>query len=219
MNEQEIIIHHGSPIHYAVIWLHGLGADGHDFASIVPELRLPSTPGIRFIFPHAPVRPITINNGFAMRGWYDISGFDLNARVDREGILASELMIQQLITTQIEQGIPANNIVLAGFSQGGAMALHTGLRFPEKLAGILALSCYLPLPADIPLATSDETAILQIHGVYDPIVPLKFGELSRDQLQKLNYRVDWQTFAMEHSVCAEEIRMIGDWLVQTLYSR
>ena len=204
----------------AVLWLHGLGADGHDFEPIVPELRL-RTP-VRFVFPHAPVRPVTINGGMAMRAWYDILGFDRSAREDAAGIRASAAAVTALIDREIERGIPAERIVLAGFSQGGAIALHTALREPRPLAGVMALSTYLPVAATLAAERSAANAGLPIfmaHGTSDPVLPLSLAESSRRTLEALEYAIDWHTYPMQHSVCIEEIGAIAAWLTALPASR
>lgn len=202
----------------SVIWLHGLGADGHDFVPIVPELRLPEDCVPRFVFPHAPVRAVTINNGMRMRAWYDILGFSQSAAEDAAGIQASSALADRYIRQEREAGIPANRIVLAGFSQGGAIALHAGLRQSDALAGVLALSTYLPLRATLPGApeSARDTPILMCHGRFDPILPIVMGELSRDLLMRCGYRVEWRDYPMQHQVCAEEIADIAAWLVRVL---
>ena len=197
----------------AVIWMHGLGADGHDFEPIVPELRL-GIP-VRFVFPHAPMRPVTINGGMAMRAWYDILGFDRHAKEDAAGIRASATAVGELIEREIERGIPSERIVLAGFSQGGAVALHTALREPRPLAGVLALSTYLPLAASLASERSAANAgvpIFMAHGTSDSVLPFSLGESSRRALEALGYVVDWRSYSMAHSVCLEEIGAIGAWL-------
>lgn len=199
----------------AVIWLHGLGADGFDFVPIVEELHLPASVPVRFIFPHARPRPVTINNGFVMRAWYDIKGFGPERAEDDAGIRESEGVVKQYIEEQIAQGIPANRIVIAGFSQGGAVALQTAVRYPQRLAGVMALSTYLPLRASVAKEASDanrDIPILMCHGVRDPVVGLQMGEASRDVLQGLGYRIEWHTYPMEHSVCMEEVVDIAKWL-------
>ena len=196
----------------AVIWLHGLGADGHDFEPIVPELRLRRA--VRFVFPHAPVRPVTINNGVEMRAWYDIVGFDVRAE-DDTGIRASAAAVARLVDREIERGVAAERIVLAGFSQGGAIALQLGLREPRRLAGVLALSTYLPLAATLAREKSAASAGLPIfmaHGEYDPVIPVAQAETSRRILEREGYAVDWHVYPMPHAVCAPEIAAIGAWL-------
>lgn len=203
----------------SIIWLHGLGADGHDFEAIVPQLRISPELAIRFIFPNAPIRAITINNGYRMSGWYDITGNDFRAREDIEGIQQSADSIAALIKRENERGVPTHKIIVAGFSQGAAIALHTGLRYPETLAGILALSGYLPLAHTLPTeasAANRKTSIMMAHGQFDPMVQLKWAEHSRDYLLHLNYTVSWHTYPMEHAVCGEEILQIANWIKQVL---
>jgi phospholipase/carboxylesterase len=203
----------------AVIWLHGLGADGFDFVPIVNELRLPTTLAARFIFPHATPRPVTINNGFVMRAWYDITGFGPDRAEDDAGIRESAVVVRKYIEQQIEQGIPASKIVIAGFSQGGAIAFQTGLRYPQRLAGIMALSTYLPLRASVAneaSAANRDVPILMCHGTHDGVVPATLGETSRDMLLKLGYQIDWRSYPMAHQVCLEEVMDISKWLQQLL---
>jgi phospholipase/carboxylesterase len=206
----------------AVIWMHGLGADGNDFVPIVNELDLKGAPAVRFVFPHAPVQPVTINNGYVMRAWYDVSFGDLEGntrKADEKGVRDSEGQIAGLIAREGERGIASGSIVLAGFSQGGAIALQTGLRYPQQLAGIMALSTYLPLAAVLPQEASpanQKTPIFMVHGIYDPVVPYIMGSGSRMTLAGLGYDVDWHEYPMQHSVCAEEVRDIGGWLRKVL---
>ncbi|MGH8518374.1 MAG: alpha/beta hydrolase, partial [Panacagrimonas sp.] len=200
----------------SVIWLHGLGADGYDFVSLVGELGLPPDAGIRFVFPHAPVRPVTLNAGMPMRAWYDIVSLDRAGKVDEKGIRESELRVRGLIA---EQGVEPSRIVLAGFSQGGAIALHTALRLSERLAGVLALSTYLPMADALAKEGSEanrQTPILMCHGQYDAILTLEIGQTSRDQLIKLGHQVEWHEYPMAHEVCVEEIERIGSWLREVL---
>jgi len=200
----------------AVIWLHGLGADGHDFEPVVPELRLPKA--VRFIFPHAPVRPVTINNGMRMRAWYDIFQFG-GGPEDEQGIRASQVLLEDLITAEKKKGIQANKIVLTGFSQGGAIVLQTGLRYPERLAGIMALSTYLPLAGKLEQeksAKNQDLPIFMAHGSHDDIIPLRRAEQSKDLLVKSGYAVDWRTYPMPHSVCPEELGHISAFLLRIL---
>src|SRR6266699_2356046 len=188
----------------SIIWLHGLGADGNDFATIVPELDLPKE-AARFVFPHAPVQPVTINGGARMRAWYDVSN---DGRQDAAGIRASQAHVEALIARERARGIAPGAIVLAGFSQGGAIALHTGLRHAERLAGILALSTYLPLPDTLKQEASQanrDLPIFMAHGTQDPVIPLSWAARSRDSLTSLGYAVEWHEYPMPHSVCAEEI--------------
>ncbi len=204
----------------SIIWLHGLGADGNDFAPVVPELRLPEG-AIRFVFPHAPVQPVTINGGMRMRAWYDImDGAD--RREDERGVRASQALIETLIGREKERGTKAERLVLAGFSQGGAIALQTGLRHPERIAGIMALSTYVPvgekLAAEASTANRD-VPIFMAHGSYDPIIPLVRAEQSRKLLESLGYPVEWREYGMPHSVCPEELTDIGAWLGKVLGPR
>jgi len=202
-----------------VLWLHGLGADGNDFAGLVPELDLRACPPIRFVFPHAPSIPVTVNAGYVMPAWYDIFGFDATARQDAEGIQKSQLAIEALIANEVARGIPSERIVLAGFSQGCAMALHTGLRLSQRLAGIVALSGYLPLADRLSLerhVSNATTPIFMAHGTQDPVVVLARGEHSRNQLAALGYAVQWHTYPMEHAVHPREIADISAFLTQVL---
>ena len=202
----------------SVIWLHGLGADGHDFEPVVPELRLPPSLEVRFIFPHAPVRPVTLNAGMRMRAWYDI--FQLGGGAEDEaGIRASEASVRELVQQQVDLGIQASRIVLAGFSQGGAIVLQTALRHPAPLAGVLALSTYLPLAPALGNERSEANRgvpIFMAHGHYDDIIPLRRAERSRDLLSAAGYGVEWHSYPMPHSVCADEISAIADFLVRIL---
>src|ERR1700726_2146404 len=203
----------------SVIWLHGLGADGNDFVPVVPELKLPATLALRFVFPHAPVRRVTINNGMAMRAWYDIAAADLSNRADLAGIRQSQAQLEALIGREKTRGIEASRIVLAGFSQGGVVALHTAIRHQERLAGVIALSTYLVLAdrlADEAAAANRGLPIFMAHGTADPVVRFEWGDASRRALVANGYRVDWHAYRMEHSVCMEEIEAIGAWLVRTL---
>lgn len=204
----------GAQPEWAVIWLHGLGADGHDFEPIVPELVRPDWPALRFVFPHAPVQAVTINNGMAMRAWYDIASFDPNAPQDDAGIRASVARVEALIARENARGIASERIVLAGFSQGGAVVLAAGLRHAQPLAGIVALSTYLPLVpslAEEASAANREIPIFMAHGSQDPVVVPARGEASRDVLEALGYRVQWQRYPMQHAVCAAEINDLAAW--------
>ena len=203
----------------AVIWLHGLGAHGNDFAGLVPELNLTGCPAIRFIFPHAPSIPVTLNNGYVMPAWYDILGTDLVRREDAAGIQHSARAIEALIAHEVARGIPSASIVLAGFSQGCAMALHTGLRHPARLGGIMALSGYLPLAGSVAAersAANQATPIFMAHGTQDPMVVISRAEASRDALANLGYKVQWHAYAMAHSVHLAEIADIGLFLQAVL---
>lgn len=214
-----VIVEGAGAVTASVIWLHGLGADGHDFEPIVAELDLPSDHGIRFVFPHAPVRPITINRGMAMRGWYDVAENDLTRREDEAGIRDSARILSGHIAAQRALGIDNRRIVLAGFSQGGAVALFAGLRHHEPLAGIMALSTYLPLPLTLPAEASPANAsvpIFMAHGSFDPIIPAHQGDASAKLLMASGYKVDWRSYPMPHSVCEEEIADVSRWLRQRL---
>ena len=217
--EHEVTLEPAAKPRAAVIWLHGLGADGHDFVPIVGELGLPADHAIRFVFPHAPVRPVTINNGMKMRAWYDILSLTRMSAQDEAGIRDSERIVRGYIQRQLDDGIAANKIAIAGFSQGGAITLHTALRYPQRLAGMLPLSTYLPLndklAAEAAPANRD-LPILMCHGEYDPVLPHQLGESSCQHLRELGYTVDWRSYPMQHQVCIEEIEHIGAWLQKVL---
>ncbi|HEU4625538.1 MAG TPA: dienelactone hydrolase family protein [Steroidobacteraceae bacterium] len=218
-NVETIEVETGKQPTGSVIWMHGLGADGHDFEPIVPELVRPNERALRFVFPNAPVRTVTINAGYAMRAWYDIIGIDRHSQQDEAGIRASDAIVRGLIRRENERGIPTNRIVLAGFSQGGAMSLMTGTRYPEKLAGIMALSCYMLLAPKLEAERSSAngaTPIFMAHGTQDPVVPYALGEESRQLLEKLGYPVEWHSYPMPHSVCVEEVADIAAWLRRVL---
>lgn len=203
----------------AVIWMHGLGADGNDFVPIVRELDLDGLPGIRFIFPHANTMPVTVNNGYVMRAWYDITGAELTRREDEAGLRASQQDIEAFIAREKARGIPASRIVLAGFSQGCAMTIQTGLRHPEKLAGLLCLSGYVPLSAKLGAErteASKATPIFMAHGRYDNVVPFNRAEASRDLLVSLGYQLEWHEYAMQHTLCLEEVQHISAWFKKVL---
>ena len=208
----------------SVIWMHGLGADGNDFAPIVNELDLTGAGPIRFVFPHAPMQPVSINNGYVMRAWYDITFGDLEGksrRADETGLRASQAAIDLLVEREIERGMPAARVVLAGFSQGGAMALQAGLRHPEKLAGLMVLSSYLPLAESAAKEASPANAgtpIFMAHGIQDPVVPYSMGAESKKRLTEMGYAVEWHEYPMPHSVCLEEVQDIGAWLRRVLSS-
>ena len=213
---EAVEIETGSPPQAAILWLHGLGADGHDFEPIVPELRLAKP--VRFVFPHAPVRPVTINQGMRMRAWYDIFQFG-GGREDDKGIRESQALIEKMIAEEVKRGIPESKIVLAGFSQGGAIVLQTALRHPKRLAGVMALSTYLPLAATLTAernAANAQTPIFMAHGQYDDIIPVQRAVQSRDFLEKSGYRVEWHEYPMPHSVCGEEVGDISAWLSKLL---
>jgi phospholipase/carboxylesterase len=211
---------------WTVLWLHGLGADGHDFAPIVPELVRPGWPPLRFVFPHAPMRAVTINNGMRMRAWYDIRNFSADElrggeRADSVGVLESIMQVEALIAREGERGTPPQRLILTGFSQGGAIALATGLRRATPLAGLVALSTYLPMS---PQAREDlhpralAQPVFMAHGIQDPVVPYAAGESSAGVLHALGFALDWHRYAMGHAVCADEIRDLGDWLEQRFAS-
>jgi phospholipase/carboxylesterase len=203
----------------AVIWMHGLGADGYDFVDIPPLLRLPESLAVRFVFPHAPMQPVTINGGMVMRAWYDVRHDAGARREDEAGIRASQQHIEALIAREKARGVTTARLVLAGFSQGGAMALHTGLRHGEPLAGIMALSCFLPLAerlAGEASAANRDTPIFLAHGTHDPVIPLVRARHAHEVLAGLGYRVEWHEYPMPHSVCDAELRDIGAWLAKIL---
>lgn len=210
-----VILNPPVPATASVIWLHGLGADGNDFVPVVPELRLPASLAVRFTFPHARTRPVTINNGYVMRAWYDIKGGVRGEFEDEAGIRESEGVVRSVIEQEIAAGIPAHRIVVAGFSQGGVIALQTGLRYPKRLAGILALSTYLPLRDTVAAEAAPanrDIPILICHGMHDGVLPVDLGTTTRDLLTRLGYPVEWKSYPMEHSVCVEEIFDISNWL-------
>jgi phospholipase/carboxylesterase len=202
-----------SPV-YSVIWMHGLGADGNDFVPVVGEFGLQGAP-VRFVFPHAPMRPVTINGGYVMRAWYDITYEDLSLKEDEKGVRESQAAVETLIAREAARGVKPEHVVLAGFSQGGAIALQAGLRHAQRLAGILALSTYLPLPDKVEQernAANRDVPILMAHGSEDPIVPLKLAQASCSRLLTLGYPVEWHEYEMPHTICEEEIEEIGRWL-------
>ena len=214
-----VVVEPAEPATAAVVWLHGLGADGHDFEPVATELEKGAPGGVRYVFPHAPVRPVTINGGMAMRAWYDIAGPDPDRGADIVGVRASAGIARALVEEQIARGIAMERMVLAGFSQGGAVALYAGLRFPSRIAGILALSTYLPGMESLGTeahAANRDTPIFLAHGSRDPIIPLALSERSRAAMADLGYTVETHTYPMPHSVCPEEIRDIGDWLCRVL---
>ena len=212
-----IMLESGQQPQHSIIWLHGLGADGHDFAPMVDELNLPVA--IRYIFPHAPQRPVTINGGFVMRAWYDIIRPNIDAQQDAAGILSSQIDVETLIAQEVARGVAPGNIFLAGFSQGGAIALHTALRQATPLGGALALSTYLPLAETVPheiRASAQRTPIFMAHGRNDPVVPYALGAASRDMLLESGFAVEWHEYTMPHSVCDEELRDIEAWLTRQI---
>lgn len=200
---------------FTVIWMHGLGADANDFMPAVPALSLGSERSIRFIFPNAPQRPVTINGGMVMRAWFDVFGVDMDSHVDEQGVRDSAAAIEQLIGNEIERGVPASRIMLAGFSQGGAVALFCSLRFPQRLAGVIALSTCLPARGRVDIEASEENrraSIFMAHGESDPVLPFSLGEQSRDWLRESGYDVQWNSYSMEHSVVPQELRDIREYL-------
>ena len=204
---------------HAVIWLHGLGADGNDFVPVMKQMKLPRL-GIRFVFPHAPMRPVTINGGFVMRAWYDIAYQELALKEDERGLRESQRLIEDMIARENKRGIPSSRIVLAGFSQGGVITLQAGLRQPKRLAGLMALSAYLPMSPMVEVernAASNSVPIFMGHGSADDIVSLALAKMSRDTLIKLGYEVEWHQYQMPHSVCPEELADIGTWLKRVLH--
>ncbi len=207
-----------------VIWLHGLGADGHDFEPIVPELNLSDHANIRFVFPHAPLRPVTINGGMSMRAWYDVISLDRSGPQDEKGIRESAASLLQLIEREKERGVDPSRIVIAGFSQGGAIAMHTAMRFPDSLAGLMALSTWMPLASMIDAEVVNnaesqprELPVLMVHGSFDPILPIAAGQHARGIMQQAGFTVQWHEYPMAHAVCADEIAEIRQWLVN-IYS-
>lgn len=213
-------IEHGSKPQYAVIWLHGLGADGSDFVPVVPELGLAETPGVRFVFPNAPAIPVTCNGGYVMPAWYDIISLEPNSRrIDEAGIVHSRAAIRGLIARENERGIPSERIFLAGFSQGGAVAYTTALTHPEPLAGLIALSTYLPTVELVEREATEANRAIPVfagHGTEDDVVSPQLGKMARDFLLQRGYGVAWHEYPMPHSVCIEEIEAIGDWLRERL---
>ena len=204
-----------SPATACVIWMHGLGADGNDFVPMVPELNLPRDHSVRFLFPNAPTMPVSINGGYVMRAWYDIASAEIDKRADEAGVRKSQLAIAELIAEQRAQGIASERIVLAGFSQGGVIALQTGLRYPEKLGGIMALSTYLACAETLGVEASSsnrQIPILMVHGATDPVIPIALAKRSKARLETHGYKIDWHEYGMPHSVCAEEIDDIAAFL-------
>nr|AJG37991.1 carboxylesterase [uncultured Gammaproteobacteria bacterium] len=204
---------------YTIIWLHGLGADGNDFVPLVPELRLPKSLAIKFIFPHAPVRPITLNNGYEMRAWFDMFSLDRSNNTDESDLLTTVGWINQFIDQEIESGIPSTKILLAGFSQGGVIALHAGLRYPHKLAGVMALSTYMPFDKNLFKQASPEQKslpIFAVHGLNDPVIPVASWQDYIPKLEAQGFDVEAHSYDMEHSLCAQEIQDVSKWLQRVL---
>lgn len=208
-----------SPATACVIWMHGLGADGNDFVPIIPELNLPTGHSIRFVFPNAPTMPVTINGGYVMRAWYDIVSAELDKRADEGGVRRSQALIEELIADQRSKGIASARILLAGFSQGGVIALQSGLRHPEKLAGIMALSTYLACADSLGVeasAANRQIPLFMVHGSMDPVIPVALARLSKARLETHGYQVEWHEYGMPHSVCAEEVDDIAAFLKRVL---
>ena len=217
--EHEVTLNPTVPAVATVILLHGLGADGHDFVPIAGELGIPETLPVRFVFPHAATRPVTVANGYVMRAWYDITAFTAEGRADTRGLTESTKLVGRYIAREQQRGVPAGRVILAGFSQGGATALHVGLRYPERLAGLLALSCYLPAPAKLAAEKSAANANLPImlcHGSRDPVVHIGMGLEARDELKAQGYPVEWHEYPIQHEVNAAEIADISRWLKRQL---
>ena len=214
------IIETSTIINKTVIWLHGLGADGHDFVALIPELQLPKEIGIRFIFPHAPIRPVTLNNGCEMRAWYDLLSLEAGKTANEADVLTAVASITQLIEDEITKGIAAKDILLAGFSQGGVVALLTALHYPQQLAGVMALSTYLPFAEKTLQNTTDsqrKTPIFAAHGIHDPVIPFISLQMYVTQLKQTGFSVEEHAYPMEHSLCAEEIEDISSWLLKSIY--
>jgi phospholipase/carboxylesterase len=201
---------------FSIIWLHGLGADGHDFEPLVPELLEKRTPPLRFVFPHAPVRPVTINNGYEMRAWYDIVGIDRRSAEDFDGMTASAAAVDSLVRQENARGVPTGRIAIAGFSQGGAMALHLATRHAEKFAGVIALSCYLPMSRELATRSpaNQGTPIFMAHGTQDPVVPYPLGDESHQLLKAAGYPVEWHAYPMGHALCEPEVSDLRAWLAR-----
>ena len=200
----------------SVIWLHGLGADGHDFEPIVPDLRLPAELPLRFVFPHAPVRPVTINGGMAMRAWYDIVSLDATGRADADGVRESTALLEALVQREVERGIDPSRIVIAGFSQGGAIAINAALHAENRLAGLMALSTYLALPGELKDSNgSRDLPVFMAHGTFDPMIPAHWGRATADALEETGFNIEWHDYPMAHAVCPQEIVDIRNWLMET----
>lgn len=219
MNLLETVEHGPVGAHYSIIWLHGLGADGHDFEPVIPQLALPAAASVRFIFPHAPPRPVTLNGGYRMRAWFDIKSIDRDGPLDKEGLLDAMGKVDALIAREAERGVPSERLILAGFSQGGALALSSALRSEKKFAGIMGLSTFLMSPEAVQLpfnAVNQATPLLLAHGRQDPVVPLELGQYTRDYLKKQGFDPEWHEYDMPHGVCPQEIVDIREFLVRIL---
>ncbi|MCL1077614.1 carboxylesterase [Parashewanella spongiae] len=218
-SNEAIVVEPDTKATACVIWLHGLGDSGAGFAPVVPMLGLPQDHSVRFIFPHAPEQPVTINGGAVMRSWYDIKSMNLLERADLDGVKQSELKVKRFIESQMDSGIQSENIILAGFSQGGVLSLFTGLRLPYKLAGIMALSCYLPAGDKLPEGINEvnkDTPVLQHHGQQDPVVPVDAGKMANTALINAGYLAEWKSYPMPHSVLPQQLAEIGQWLSKQL---
>ncbi len=218
MSLEKIVSQTGDNPEIVIIWMHGLGADGNDFAPVVPQFQIPGL-SIKFVFPHAPKIPVTINGGMVMRAWYDILSMDIDSRADVEGVLASEKLVHELIEEQVDAGFKHDRIVLAGFSQGGAMSLHVSTRLNKKIAGIIALSSYLPVPQlllENKSTTNLGTPVFMGHGTQDPVVPYSLGKTSRDKLIQAGYKIDWHNYPIQHGVSTDEIMDIKQWLITNI---
>ena len=213
----ETVEHGPTDARHTIIWLHGLGADGHDFEPVIPELALPADLAVRFVFPHAPVRPVTLNNGYEMRAWFDLVSLDRNGPLDREGVFEAMDAVDALIAREIERGVATENIVLAGFSQGGALALSAALRGEHRLAGVIGLSTFLMSPETLEMAfskTNQATPLFLAHGRQDPVVSLQLGIATRDYLKAEGFAPEWHEYDMPHSVCGEEIAEVREFLLK-----
>ena len=219
---ETVTVETGPNPRYTIIWMHGLGADGHDFEPLVPELVVATMPALRFLFPHAPVRPVTVNNGYPMRAWYDIAGIDRHSAEDSKGIAETSDSIAGLIHREHARGIDSAHILLAGFSQGGAMALHLATRHPDKFAGVIALSCYLPLARELSKtrnSANQSTPIFMAHGTLDPVVPYMLGAESRQLLEGAGFSIEWHAYPMPHSLCEPEVADLRSWLARVCVTR
>jgi len=214
MSLETIVKQTGNNPKLVIIWMHGLGADGNDFAPVVPQFNIPNLP-IKFIFPHAPKIPVTINGGMVMRAWYDITMMDIGKHADKQGVMGSAKLIKELIQEQITQGFSHEQIILAGFSQGSAMALHLATTLSDKVAGVIALSGYLPVPESLSQKANITTPFFMGHGTQDPVVPFTLGTKSKEQLEQFGYKINWNSYPIQHGVSMDEINDIKQWLIKT----